>query len=142
MKNILSAVLLIFSMNIYSQNISIENDELYQQFEKEYKKISLNSTPNDLDLRISSFNSKLGDKKNSSKFYKSKDKEQWLTKNVSKTKFISSQEAIADFNKINSLEAEQALIGQEARKLREELIKRYDSKLVWETLKSRLAKKE
>lgn len=141
MKNILGAVLCIFSMNIYSQTTSIETDPLYLQFEKEYEKISINNTlVKDIDMKISDFNYKLGDDKTRVKFYKNKDKERWLTKNISKTSFSSVEQALQDLDKIAKLQDQLAMLGSEAGKLREELLKKYNSDLVWKTLKSRLAK--
>lgn len=142
MKNILGAVLCIFSMNIYSQTTSIEADPLYLQFEKEYQKVSINNTlVKDVDMKISDFNDKLGDDKTRAKFYKNKDKERWLNKNISKTSFSSVAQAMDDLNKITKLQNELAVLGSEAGKLREELIKKYSSELIWSTLKTRLAKK-
>lgn len=141
MKNILGAVLCIFSMNIYSQTTSIETDPLYLQFEKEYEKVSINNTlVKDIDMKISDFNYKLGDDKTRVKFYKNKDKERWLTKNISKTSFSSVEQALQDLDKIAKLQDQLAMLGSEAGKLREELLKKYNSDLVWKTLKSRLAK--
>lgn len=141
MKNILGAVLCIFSMNIYSQTTSIETDPLYLQFEKEYEKVSINNTlVKDIDMKISDFNYKLGDDKTRVKFYKNKDKERWLTKNISKTSFPSVEQALQDLDKIAKLQDQLAMLGSEAGKLREELLKKYNSDLVWKTLKSRLAK--
>lgn len=142
MKNILGAVLCIFSMNIYSQTTSIETDPLYLQFEKEYANLSAsNSLAKDADIKISDFNIKLGTDKNRAKFYKDKDKERWLKKNISKTSFPSVEQALEDLNAVVKLQNELALSRSEVDKLKEELIKKYSSELIWSTLKTRLAKK-
>lgn len=141
MKNILGAVLCIFSMNIYSQTTSIETDPLYLQFEKEYANLSAsNNLVKDADAKTSDFNSKLGNDKNREKFYKNKDKGRWLTKNISKTSFSSVDEALKDLDKVSKLQNELALSRSEVDRLRGELIKKYNSELIWTTLKTRLSK--
>lgn len=142
MKNILGAVLCMISMNIYSQNTSIETDPSYLQLEKEFIKVtSGNQSASELDRRIVEFNGKFVNGKAITKFYKDKDKERWLAKNIAKTKFSSLQEALDALNRINELQNElKTSTSDEFYKLKEELINKYGSELIWETLKSRLAK--
>ncbi len=137
MKNFIYAIILIASSSIYAQT-SIENDALFLKYEQEYLRIGTSNLGRDYELANRNFHTNFIDHKERNKFAKSKDKERWLTKNYKKTTFSSATEAVNAYN--NMVNAKAALDKQtnEVQEIRNELLKKYDVNLVWETLQTRI----
>ena len=137
MKKLISIIILIASVNIYAQN-AIETDELFLKYEQEYLKTGNSEDGRNYELANKNFTSKFNDYKQRNKFQKSKNKESWLSKNVSKTEFGSANEALQaykDMVESSTLIRERNNAIQE---IRNELLKKYDETLIWETLQTRL----
>ena len=137
MKNFIYAIILIASSSIYAQT-SIENDALFLKYEQEYLKMSTSNLGVQHEQANKEFNSSFNSSKETNKFAKSKDKESWLTKNYKKTTFSSATEAVNAYN--NMVNAKAALDKQtnEVQEIRNELLKKYDVNLIWETLQTRI----
>jgi len=141
MKKLISIIILIASVNIYAQN-AIETDELFLKYEQEYLKTGNSEDGRNYELANKNFTSKFNDYKQWGKFVKSKDKERWLSKNFSKTEFGSANEALQaykDMVESSTLIRERNNAIQE---IRNELLKKYDETLIWETLQTRLKAKK
>lgn len=136
MKNIIYIIILIASSNIYAQN-GIENDELFLKYEQEYFNKSKLVDIENYEFANKDFYSKFNDHKEKDKFRNTKDKERWLNKNLKKTQFKSENEAIESYNKIVSSKEVIDGFNNDIKEIRNELLKKYDVNLIWETLQNR-----
>ena len=137
MKNLIYSIILIASSNIYAQS-GIESDALFLKYEKAYLDMSTSRNVEDYELASKNFYSKFTDYKERNKFSKSKDKEKWLNKNYKKTAFSSATEAVTSYtNMVNTQEAIDK-VSNDIQEIRNELLKKYDVNLVWETLQRRI----
>jgi len=135
-------MLILFSSTVFGQS-DIVNDKLYLNYEKEYLNyvntrgeiVELQS----LDKMESDFYNNFKDSKSKKKFLKSKDQNKWLENNYSRTLFVNAASAQNLFESITTLRLKNTAAAAGYMQLLEELLKKYDSKLIWETLKSRLA---
>ena len=85
-----------------------------------------------------SFYSKFTDYKELNKFNKSKDKENWLTKNFKKTGFTSATEAVSSYSNMIAIQAGINKASNDVQEIRNELLKKYDTNLIWDTLQTRI----
>lgn len=142
MKNIICLLFLVVTAAMHSQqNSTLLNDPLYLKYEATYISNETNSKNinlENLDEISLEFYSNITDAKSLEGFSKSKDKEKWLTKNLKKTTFNSSEEAISLYKKIESIKAKEEEINREMREMMSELKKKYDGKLIFYTLRERL----
>lgn len=135
MKSIFIIIVFIFSININAQS-KIENDELFQNYKREYIKLSENrQVASDFDVKSQAFHEKMNsDKKRG--FYKSKSKEKWLKKNFSKTGFQNLEAAEYAYTEMKRLEGELSNRGSAVKKLYEELLKKYDREVIFEAVRN------
>ena len=140
MKNLIYSVILIASSSIYAQS-GIENDALYLKYEQAYLNMGASNNGMNYELAAKDFNENFTDYKERNKFNKSKDKEKWLNKNYKKTAFTSAAAAVNSYN--NMINAQDAInkVSNDVQEIRNELLKRYDVNLVWETLQTRIKSK-
>lgn len=143
MKNIIYLIFLIISTCGFAQSSAIVNDDLFLKYEQEYLKY-LNSRDNQelqkLDNAEASFYLMFKDQKGIKSFKKNKDQIKWLGKNLSKTNFSSVSEAQISYTDLYNMKQKQIEQGRASSELLDELVKKYDPALIWETLKSRLQK--
>lgn len=143
MKNIIYLIFLIISTCGFAQSSAIVNDDLFLKYEQEYLKY-LNSRDNQelqkLDNAEASFYLMFKDQKGIKSFKKNKDQIKWLGKNLSKTNFSSVSEAQISYTDLYNMKQKQIEQGRASSELLDELVKKYDPALIWETLKSRLEK--
>ncbi|SEH99334.1 hypothetical protein SAMN02927937_02604 [Paenimyroides aquimaris] len=137
MKKLIYIIILMASLNIYAQN-AIETDELFLKYEQEYLKAVSSEDGRNYELANKNFNSKFNDYKQRNKFQKSKDKERWLSKNFSKTEFSSADEALQTYKDMVELSTLIKDRNNAIQEIRNELLKKYDETLIWETLQARL----
>lgn len=137
MKNFIYSIILIASTNIYAQS-SIESDALYLKYEQAYLQQGTSNLGRDYEAANKEFYSNFTDYKEREKFSKNKNKENWLTKNYKKTAFTSAAAAVGSYN--NMLNAQAALnkASNDIQEIRNELLKKYDVNLIWDTLQSRI----
>jgi len=140
MKNLIYSIILIASSNIYAQS-GIENDALFLKYEQAYLNMSTSSSVADYEKANQNFYSNFTDHKERSKFNKSKDKSNWLNKNYKKTGFSSATEAIGSYNNMVNAKASIDKVSNDVQEIRNELLKKYDVNLVWETLQTRIKNK-
>ena len=140
MKNLIYSIILIASSSIYAQG-GIENDALFLKYEQEYLKMGTSNLGLEYEQANQDFYSKFTDYKERNKFGKSKDKEKWLDRNYKKTAFSSAKEALGSYN--NLLKATEAVdkMSNNVQEIRNELLKKYDVNLIWETLQNRIKTK-
>lgn len=140
MRNLIYVFFLIVSSNIFAQS-SIEQDELFLKYEQEYLNSSRAQLGVNYEKAINNFYSKFIDYKSRDKFEKAKDKERWLSKNISKTTFSSENDASETYkNLVNSKNALDNSI-KIVQDIRNELLKKYDEKLIWDILQARIKSK-
>ena len=137
MKKLIYIIILMASLNIYAQN-AIETDELFLKYEQEYLKAGSSKDGYNYELANKNFTSKFNDYKQWGKFVKSKDKERWLSKNFSKTEFSSADEALQAYNDMVNFDKSLKERNNAIQEIRNELLKKYDETLIWETLQARL----
>jgi|GEM_PF-1939459 len=137
MKKFIYIIILMASVNIYAQN-GIETDELFLKYEQEYLKTGRSEDGRNYELANKNFYSKFNDYKERNKFKKNKDKERWLSKNISKTKFGSADEALQAYNDMVNFDKSLKERNNAIQEIRNELLKKYDETLIWETLQARL----
>lgn len=138
MKNLIYIFLLIASTNLYAQG-GIENDEMYLKYEQEYLKSIYSSTVGpDYERAKKYFYDSFKDYRDRSKFEKAKEKERWLIKNYSKLNVKDSTEALSLYNTF--IESKELLDNNNkfVGGIRNELLKKYDVNLIWETLQTRI----
>lgn len=143
MKNI---NIFIFSLVLYvsctlNTHGQIVQDKVYLDYEAAYIKYGNDVSPiiHELDVLSRDFNQKF-DTKNYSKFLKSKDKEKWLTKNITKTNFLDINEALFMYNTLQEYQNFKLEKSTQLNVLYEALVSKYDKDVVFETLKERLLK--
>ena len=137
MRNFIYILVLIVSTNLYAQS-GIENDELFLKYEQAYLNMNSQNEFNNYEQATKNFYTSFVNYKDRSKFTKTKDKERWLNKNYSKLKLNSATEAL---NLYNALINSKAIIDSKNKVVedtRNELLKKYDVNLVWETLQNRI----
>ncbi|RRA91095.1 hypothetical protein [Paenimyroides viscosum] len=137
MRNFIYILVLIVSTNLYAQS-GIENDELFLKYEQAYLNMNSQNEFNNYEQAIKNFYTSFVNYKDRSKFTKTKDKERWLNKNYSKLNLNSATEAL---NLYNALINSKAIIDSKNKVVedtRNELLKKYDVNLVWETLQNRI----
>jgi len=137
MKKLIYIIILIASTSIYAQN-AIETDELFLKYEQEYLKTGNSEDGRNYELANKNFYSKFNDYKQRNKFQKSKNKESWLNKNFSKTKFGSVNEALQAYKDMVNFDKSIKERINSTQEIRNELLKKYDETLIWETLQTRL----
>jgi len=137
MKNLIYSIVLIASSSIYAQS-GIESDALFLKYEQEYLKMGTSNLGRNYEQANQNFYSKFIDHKERNKFSKSKDKENWLTKNYKKTAFTSAAEAVSSYNNIVSAKEAMDKVSNEIQEIRNELLKKYDVNLIWNTLQARI----
>jgi len=138
MKNFISIIILIFSTSIFAQS-GIENDEMYLKYEQEYLKSIYSSTVGpDYERAKKYFYDSFKDYRDRSKFEKAKEKERWLIKNYSKLNVKDSTEALTLYNTF--IESKELLDNNNkfVGGIRNELLKKYDERVIWETLQNRI----
>lgn len=137
MKNLIYSIILIASTNIYAQS-GIESDALFLKYEKAYLEMGSSNLGRDYELANKNFYTNFTDYKERNKFIKSNDKEKWLNKNYKKTAFNSATEAVGSYNSM--LSAKEALDKRSngIQEIRNELLKKYDVNLIWDTLQNRI----
>lgn len=138
MKNFICILILIVSTNLYAQS-GIENDELFLKYEQEYLKSVYSSTAGpDYELANKNFYAIFNNYKDRAKFEKAKDKESWLSKNSKKLNSNSATEALSLYKTFveskEILENNSKFVGG----IRNELLKKYDERVIWETLQRRI----
>lgn len=138
MRNFIYILILIASTNLYAQN-GIESDELFLKYEQEYLKSIYSSTAGpDYERANKYFYDCFKDYRDRSKFEKAKEKERWLIKNYSKLNVKDSTEALSLYKTfIESKELfdnNNKFVGN----IRNELLKKYDERVIWETLQRRI----
>ena len=141
MKNLIYIFLLIASTNLYAQG-GIENDELFLKYEQEYMNMLNASHGAVYEQAATTFYAKFNSDKEKAKFFKTTDKDRWLTKNVSKTKFSSASEAVSAYTTLVNAKTALDNSSKTVEDLRNELIKKYDADLLWKTLKARILAKQ
>ncbi len=137
MRNFIYILVLIVSTNLYAQS-GIENDELFLKYEQAYLNMNSQNEINNYEQATKNFYTSFVNYKDRSKFTKTKDKERWLNKNYSKLNLNSATEAL---NLYNALINSKAIIDSKNKVVedtRNELLKKYDVNLVWETLQNRI----
>ncbi|SRR5690606_3576648 len=137
MRNFIYILVLIVSTNLYAQS-GIENDELFLKYEQAYLNMNSQNEFNNYEQATKNFYTSFVNYKDRSKFTKTKDKERWLNKNYSKLNLNSATEAL---NLYNALINSKAIIDSKNKVVedtRNELLKKYDVNLVWETLQNRI----
>ena len=140
MKHLIIAVLLVFTTNLYSQNI--ESDPLFLKYENEYHNGALKKLDFNLyEKNLGAFDKSFKDAKASVSFNKSKDKQRWIEKNLDRTSFSSINEAKALYNSITDFEVKHREASVEIAKLNTELEKKYSGKEIFAALKRRYEKK-
>lgn len=137
MKNFIYIIFLIASSSIYAQN-TIESDALFLKYEQEYLKLGSSTSGPEYELANKNFYSKFTDNKVKNKFEKTKDKQRWLEKNYKKTEFGSIAEAVSSYNDMLSLQDSINKVSNDIQEIRNELLKKYDVNLIWETLQTRI----
>ncbi len=140
MRNLIYIFILIASSNIYSQT-DIEIDELFIKYEQEYLKMNSLGEIDNFELANKNFYSKFSNYKERYKFEKNKDKERWLNKNHKRTDFNSATEAIDAYNHLVSSKEAIDKMSNNIQEIRNELLKKYDVNLIWETLQTRIKSK-
>lgn len=127
--------IIIFSLNVQAQSDeSIEKDDLFLQYRESYIDFKKQNYYKEYEISINNFVKELIGVKAKIDFHKAKDKERWLKKNISKTKFTSYELAIVTYNSMIESEKKLKTGQEEIVKLRENLLNKYDIKLVNETL--------
>lgn len=137
MKNFIYAIVLIVSSNIYAQT-TIESDALFLKYEQEYLKMATSNLGRQYEQANRDFYSKFNDHKDTNKFAKSKDKVSWLNKNFKKTGFNSANEAVSSYNNMITIQAGINKASNDVQEIRNELLKKYDTNLIWNTLQTRI----
>lgn len=140
MKNIIFCLLFVFSTNAFCQDTNIKNDELFLQYVTEYVKYTKNRTSSEKqEQALISFNSKLGNNHKILKsFEKAEDKNLWLKKNYKKTMFKDLNEAQTIYSKHLEIQFQSDNEAKELMRLNDELLKKYDSLVIWEALKEKI----
>lgn len=140
MKNIIFCLLFVFSTSAFCQDTNIKNDELFLQYVTEYVKYTKNRTSSEkLEQVLNSFNSKLGgNQKVLKSFEKAEDKNLWLKKNYRKTMFKDLNEAQTIYSKHLEIQFQSDNEVKELMRLNDELLKKYDSLVIWEALKEKI----
>jgi glucosamine 6-phosphate synthetase-like amidotransferase/phosphosugar isomerase protein len=143
MKNIIFCLLFVFSTSAFCQDANIKNDELFLQYVTEYVNYSKNRSPSEkLEQALISFNSKLGNNHKTLKsFEKAEDKNLWLKKNYRKTMFKDLNEAQTIYTKYLEIQFQFDNEAKELMRLNNELLKKYDSLVIWQALKEKLNSK-
>jgi|SRR5690606_32374124 len=140
MKNIIYIIVLTLSTGLYAQS-SIETDELYLKYEKEYKNSSeMTQFALEYENAIESFYSGFEDSKRLRSFEKTNNKNQWLKRNFSKINFSSANEALDSYEKLIQTKEKLDNANKKLGDLHKELSQKYDTTLIWETLQTRLKK--
>ena len=140
MKNLIYSIILIASSSIYAQS-GIENDALFLKYEQEYLKMGTSNLGRDYEQANQDFYSKFTDHKERNKFSKSNDKEKWLNKNYKKTAFSSSTEAVNSYTAMVNAQEAINKVSNDVQEIRNELLKKYDVNLIWDTLQNRIKTK-
>lgn len=136
MKNFIYSIVLIASTSLYAQN-NIESDQLFLQYEQEYAK-SLQSTVGvDYEKASTAFSKNFTDMKAKERFHKSDDKVNWLNKNFKKTAFTSASEAVSSYNNLLQTRTAKDAESSKLLQMRNDLLKKYDGMLIYQTLKTR-----
>lgn len=140
MRNFIYIILLIASSSIYAQT-GIENDALYLKYEQEYLNLGTSKLGVTYEYANRDFYSQFQDYKVLHKFRGTKNKEKWLTKNFDKTNFKSADQALTAYNHL--LDSKDALDKsiENMQQIRNELLKKYNENLIWETLQNRIKTK-
>ncbi|UUV22251.1 hypothetical protein [Paenimyroides aestuarii] len=142
MKNIICIIFLIVSANGFAQS-GIANDQLFLKYEAAYLTY-LNNTDaqvlKKLDDDESTFYKMFISPKAIKSFKKQKNQSKWLEKNLSKTHYKSVMEAQEAYNGIVTAKNKMNDDSKIFTELLDELLKKYDSKLIWKTLTERMDK--
>lgn len=144
MKSIIYLIFLVISASGFAQSSTIVNDELFLKYEKEYLNYLNNIDSSELqtlDKAEASFYNMFNDVKDIAKFIKNKNQENWLQRNVSKTKYTDVSEAQKAYSDLMVLKQKLHNEGALSRDLLDQLVKKYEPELIWETLKSRIKNK-
>lgn len=144
MKNIIYLIFLVISTSGFAQTSTIVNDELFLKYEKEYLNYLVETDPKELqilDQAEISFYKMFNDVKDIKKFRKSKDQEKWLQKHITKTKFANVNEAQKTYSDLVVLKEKLHNRGALSLDLLDQLLKKYEPELIWETLKTRIKSK-
>ncbi|WCM41131.1 hypothetical protein MG290_09190 [Flavobacterium sp. CBA20B-1] len=142
MKNIIYIIFLIVSANGFAQS-GIANDQLFLKYEAAYLTYLNNIDSQELkklDEDESTFYKMFISPKAIKSFKKQKDQSKWLQKNLSKTHYKSVLEAQEAYNNIVTVRNKANDESKMFTELLEELLKKYDSKLIWKTLTERMDK--
>ena len=142
MKHILYIILLIFSSSVFAQS-SIVTDELYLKYEKAYTNYHNSRDFQEyqkLDKMDGDFYKSFNNAKALNSYRKSKDPLKWLQKNLSKTTFSNIDEAHKLYNDILAIRQKLESEAMVHIELFNQLLKKYDSEIIWNTLKARLPK--
>ena len=140
MKNLIYSLILIASSSIYAQS-GIESDAQFLKYEQAYLKMSSSNDGENYEIAAHDFYSKFTDYKERSKFSKSNDKEKWLNKNYKKTAFGSAAEAINSYTTMVNAQEAINKSSNDLQEIRNELLKKYDVNLIWDTLQNRIKAK-
>ena len=142
MKSIIYITLLMFSSNLFAQN-SIASDPLYLQYEKEYLAYANSTDVKELlllDNITSEFYLNFNDAKALRNYQKSKDQRRWLERNISKTSFPNASTAVTMYDEISSIQKANEERSLSYKQALDQLLKKYEGTLVWDTFKSRQLK--
>lgn len=140
MKNLIYSIILIASSNIYAQS-GIESDALFLKYEKAYLEMGSSNLGRNYEQANQNFYSNFTDHKERNKFSKSNDKEKWLNKNYKKTAFSSATEAVNSYTSMVNAQEAIDKMSNDIQAVRNELLKKYDVNLIWDTLQNRIKAK-
>ena len=143
MKNIIFCLLFVFSTSAFCQDSNIKNDKLFLQYVNEYLNYNnIRSSSEELEHALNDFNSKLGNNHKTLKsFEKAENKNLWLKKNYRKTMFKDLNEAQTIYTKYLEIQFQFDNDAKELMRLNNELLKKYDSLVIWQALKEKLNSK-
>lgn len=134
MKNILSLIVLVLSLNLNAQN-KIETDELFIKYKQEYEKNMDNRHLfKELEVKSQIFYEKIKLDVNRD-FYKSKNKEKWLKKNFSRTGFQTIEEVEYAYIELKKLREEAEIRTRVILPIYNELLKKYNRDEIYQAVK-------
>ena len=141
MKSFIYIVILMCTSNIFAQSSSIENDALFLKYEKEYLNPDIPKCIDNYEMSIRNFYGGFKEARNMRKFDKSKDKSRWLSRNLSKTNFKNAEDALQKYHQFLEATEDRDSLNKRIQDTRNELLKKYDEVLIWETLQRRISSK-
>lgn len=136
-------VLLVNCVNLYSQetpNEKLISDEHYLNYEKNYKKYISSDNYIEYQKITKLITEKLNGEKFTLNFSDGTDVNNWLEKNISKTRFKDIDDAKSTFEKALIYTEIDLRELEKLNKMKEILLKKYDKDTILKTLNYRLTK--